>query len=111
MIVYIIHFSKPVAHARHYIGTTRKYKSRMEAHRRSKGAKILKRANELGINWRVVVKLYGSHKLERKLKSRHDTASLCPVCKVRRSKQNARTAKLRRAKALSLKQTWNPRSH
>lgn len=108
MIVYIIHFTRPVAHARHYIGTTRTFNARMEAHRRGRGAKILKRANELGIKWRVVVKLYGARTLERKLKSRHDTASLCPVCKVRRSRAKARTAKTRKAKAISLKKTWNP---
>lgn len=110
MIVYIIHFSKPVAHARHYIGTTKVYRSRIEAHRKGRGAKILKRANELGIEWRVVVKLLGGRKLERKLKSRHDTASLCPVCKKRRATAKVRSARNCKAKARSLRATWRNRS-
>lgn len=97
MIVYIIHFSKKLGHAQHYIGTTKVYKKRMAAHRANRGASILKACNERGIKWRVVDKQIGSRKLERKLKSRKDTASLCPVCKHKRRRQNNRTRRIRMA--------------
>lgn len=98
MIVYLIHFAKPLGHARHYIGTTRVYQSRMRAHRAGRGAAILRACMVQGINWRVVRKWYGSRKLERQLKARKDSAALCPVCKRRRSAYSKRN---RRAKMAS----------
>src|SRR6185369_4740006 len=95
LIVYLIHFAKPLGHARHYIGTTRAYQSRMRAHRSGRGASILRACNERDINWRVVRKWFGSRKLERRLKARKSAASLCPVCSRRRSAANRRTRSAR----------------
>lgn len=98
MIVYLIHFARPLGHARHYIGTTRVYQARMRAHRAGRGAALLRACKAQGINWRVVRKWYGSRKLERQLKARKDSSSLCPVCKRRRSAYKKR---IRRAKMAS----------
>ncbi len=106
MIVYIIHLTRPVAHARHYIGTTKIFKKRMALHKAGRGAKILKRANELGITWRVVYKTWGGRNLERKLKRRKDAASICPLCKKRRNKAKARSRKKCRANARTLRAQW-----
>lgn len=45
-ITYLIHFSKPVKHARHYLGSTRVecFKRRMQEHCRGDGSRLLKRA-------------------------------------------------------------------
>jgi predicted GIY-YIG superfamily endonuclease/ribosomal protein L32 len=95
VIVYLIHFAKPLGHARHYIGTTRVYRSRMRAHRKGQGAAILRACKTQGINWRVVRKWFGSRKLERRLKARKSAASLCPVCSRRRCADNKRTRQAR----------------
>lgn len=95
MIVYLIHFSQPLGHARHYIGTTRVYASRMRAHKAGRGASILRACNERGVNWRVVRKWYGSRKKEKQLKARKDSASLCPVCSRRRRAYRKRWTRAR----------------
>lgn len=93
MIVYVIHFSKKLGHAQHYIGTTKMYRKRMTAHRAGRGASILKACNERGINWRVVLRYFGSRKLERKLKARKNTAGFCPVCCSKRRRVKERSAR------------------
>jgi predicted GIY-YIG superfamily endonuclease len=106
MIVYVLHFSKPLHHARHYIGTTINFKRRMALHRAGRGAKILKRALELGITWKVVYKTWGGRKLERNLKQRKDAATLCPVCKKARLKRKMGTQRRRRQIAREVRARW-----
>lgn len=80
MTVYLIHFSKPLKHARHYLGKTRDLKQRLKDHAAGCGARILAACNRKGIRWRVVrVWHKADKKLERRLKAHH-RAALCPTC-------------------------------
>lgn len=55
-------------------------RQRDSLHRSGRGARILAACVERGIGFKVVRVWAGGRKLERKLKNRHNHASLCPVC-------------------------------
>lgn len=93
-MIYLIHFSEPLHHARHYIGYTESAESlptRLEAHRSGTGAKILKALNGYGIGYEVVKTWHGDRKLERKLKNRKKSSTLCPICQNKRNRKPAKT--------------------
>lgn len=80
--VYILHFVEPLHHARHYAGSTRNIKARIERHR-SGGAARLTRALMLeGIDFVVAVVLQSPDRRrdERKLKDKKATRFYCPLC-------------------------------
>jgi predicted GIY-YIG superfamily endonuclease len=80
MTVYLIHFSRRLKHAQHYLGKTADLRQRVKDHASGCGAKILAACNRKGIKWRVVRVWRGADKkLERRLKSHH-RAELCPSC-------------------------------
>lgn len=86
--VYLIHFDKPIGdlanprgQARHYLGYTRgDLEVRLRRHRNGNGARLMEVIREKGIGWRLVRTWPGGRKLERKLKSRHNSPRLCPIC-------------------------------
>lgn len=82
-MVYLIHFNSPLKHANHYIGFVKgNLNNRIIKHRNGTGAKILKAANDKGIDWKVVrTWKEGDRNLERKLKNQKKTRCLCPVCR------------------------------
>jgi predicted GIY-YIG superfamily endonuclease len=80
MTVYLIHFSKPLKHARHYLGKTADLRQRLKDHKAGCGARLLAACNRKGIKWRVVRVWRGADKkLERRLKGHH-SHELCPSC-------------------------------
>ena len=80
MTVYLLHFSRRLKHARHYLGKTSNLRHRMNEHRTGKGARILAACNRAGISYKVVrTWLRAPRGLERELKQLH-RESLCPVC-------------------------------
>lgn len=83
-MIYLIHFDKPLKHASHYIGFVdgkRNLNKRIERHKSGQGAKILRAANQAGINWEVVRTWKdGTRDDERKLKNRKNAKHLCPTC-------------------------------
>jgi hypothetical protein len=84
-MVYLIHFDRPLHHARHYLGycADGTLEVRMIMHRAGRGARLLAVLRELGIGWRVVRVFEGDRKLERRLKNWHKARSLCPICSER----------------------------
>lgn len=82
--VYLIHFDQKLAHAQHYLGSAVNVEARIAHHRHGSGAKILKAANEAGIDWSVVktwkTRDGSGRQLERQLKNRKNAPKLCPVC-------------------------------
>lgn len=85
--VYLIHLETAIAHAKHYLGYTclENVTARLARHKRGDGAKLLKRANELAINYKIVRTWdcnnpRTARALERKLKHLHNSPKLCPVC-------------------------------
>jgi predicted GIY-YIG superfamily endonuclease len=78
--IYLIHFSKPLKHARHYLGFTTDLAARLEQHASGQGARLLSVLASFGIAWQCVRTWPGDRKLERRLKNRKEAPALCPVC-------------------------------
>ena len=83
--VYLIHFSKPLKHAQHYIGVTnrdRSFSERLDEHKGGRGARICQAAVQNGAElqlarvWENVPRYY-----EIKLKNRGGAKKHCPICK------------------------------
>jgi len=91
-MVYLIHFSRKLKHARHYLGETGDLNGRMERHRRGDGAKILRAAVKAGISFTVARKWSGrgvNRDFERKLKNTQSKL-LCPICSGKGAHQRGR---------------------
>lgn len=88
-MVYLIHFSKPFKHARHYIGYSESmetFKNRLHHHRNNTGSKLLKAVNKAGINWRVIrIWQDKDYLFEQKIKRCGNSSNYCPVCRKRRN--------------------------
>lgn len=103
-VCYLIHFSRKLHHAGHYIGFTNNLPRRMNEHLTNSptGAKLLRALNPLGIEWEVV-RVWdapewsnGGHALELALKRRKKASDFCPVC---RGEEVMREERRTRAKA------------
>ena len=83
-MVYLIHFDRPLHHARHYLGycADGTLEVRLIRHRAGRGARLLAVLRELNIGWRVVRVFEGDRRFERRLKAR-GSPRLCPVCSAR----------------------------
>ena len=84
-MVYLLHFSKPYKHARHYLGSADDVNERLEAHRKGQGAILTQVAADAGITFEIARTWQGSRKEERQLKNRHNAPKLCPMCKLKTS--------------------------
>jgi hypothetical protein len=71
---------RPLAHARHYLGSTRDLDRRIAAHRDGQGARLMEVVAVLGIEFEVARTWTGGRDLERKLKNQHHGPRLCPIC-------------------------------
>lgn len=81
MSVYLIHFERPLAHARHYIGFAEDVPARMSRHRSGQGARLIRAVQAAGIGWELVRVWEGeSRDFERSLKRRRKSSQFCPVC-------------------------------
>ena len=80
-MIYLIHFDRPLHHARHYLGYCAEgtLEVRLIRHRAGRGARLLAVLRERNIGWRVVRVLEGDRRLERSLKGT-SSVRLCPVC-------------------------------
>jgi predicted GIY-YIG superfamily endonuclease len=78
--VYLIHFDKPLKHARHYLGYTENLPGRVQKHRNGQGAAFMKAIAQKGISWHVSRIWDGDRALERMLKDQHNASHLCPTC-------------------------------
>ena len=83
-MIYLIHFDRPLHHARHYLGycADGTLEVRLIRHRAGRGARLLAVLRELNIGWRVVRVFDGDRHFERRLKATASTR-LCPVCRTR----------------------------
>ena len=81
--VYLIHFDRPLGHARHYMGCAQDIDKRIGRHERGTGAKIMKAVKKAGISWEVVhvwpcASRHEAEERERRLKG-YNTKQ-CPMC-------------------------------
>ncbi len=95
-MVYLIHFDRPLHHARHYLGycADGTLEVRMIRHRAGRGARLLAVLRELGIGWRVVRVFEGDRYVERRLKQQHRSL-LCPICSARPAQPRFTAERLR----------------
>ena len=80
-VVYLIHFARPYKHARHYLGYTEDLPKRLSLHKRGLGARLMEVVRNAGIDWVVARTWPGDRVLERRLKNRHESPRLCPICR------------------------------
>ncbi len=86
--VYLLHFATPYKHARHYLGSSSHLDERLSLHKNGNGARPMEVIGEAGIGWELV-RLWESDSreeslaLERRLKHRHESPRLCPICRGR----------------------------
>jgi predicted GIY-YIG superfamily endonuclease len=78
--VYLLHFDRPYAHARHYTGWTSDLTARLAEHANGHGARLPAVVRSAGIGWELARTWTGTRALERSLKRRHGASRYCPLC-------------------------------
>lgn len=84
--VYLLHFERPLHHARHYLGFTTALDERLEAHRAGRGARLVEVFTALGIGFEVVRTWRGDRHFERRLKRQKHSWKHCPRCRAERGR-------------------------
>ena len=79
--VYLLHFSPPYKHARHYIGFAYRINTRLAAHRNGTGARLCQVAVGNGSELIKARVWEGKDRtFERRLKNYKKSSVLCPYC-------------------------------
>jgi predicted GIY-YIG superfamily endonuclease len=79
-VIYLLHFSSAYHHARHYVGFTTDLASRLDAHQRGDGARLLEVIGAAGIGFELARTWSGTRHDERAIKNRKAAPRLCPTC-------------------------------
>ncbi len=81
--VYLLHFDKPLKHAKHYIGYAENdVEQRLEKHKSGQGARLLQVITEKGIGFKLAKTWNNaSRSFERALKNKKNAPRFCPICK------------------------------
>lgn len=88
--VYLLHFSRPFGHAKHYLGHAVNLERRLEEHARGRGANLVRHALAAGIKFKLARTWEGVDRYEeRRLKNRGGKARMCPLCRARRRRSRA----------------------
>lgn len=107
MSVYLIHFDKPLAHAKHYIGFAdgdqHKIEKRLKRHKKNRGSALMAAVNAAGIDYQVVrIWLGWTKDQERELKNKKNACLLCPICVEEKKKVVREQRRIRRLKKKQL---------
>ncbi|MCC6192282.1 MAG: endonuclease [Anaerolineales bacterium] len=80
--VYLLHFSRPLHHARHYVGFVEyDLEQRIEHHLAGRGARLVAAVAAAGIDVQLARVWPGATRtFERRLKRWHGSAQFCPLC-------------------------------
>jgi predicted GIY-YIG superfamily endonuclease len=81
--VYLLHFSRPYKHARHYTGWASDLKARLAEHEQGRGARLLQVITAAGITWKLARTWPGDRKRERELKNMSGASRRCPECGIK----------------------------
>ena len=79
-VVYLVHFTAPYRHARHYTGWTADLDSRLAEHQAGRGARLLQVVSQAGIKWTLARTWDGTRERERQLKCQGGASRRCPIC-------------------------------
>jgi predicted GIY-YIG superfamily endonuclease len=83
-VVYLVHFSEPYRHARHYTGWTVDLDARVAEHKAGRGARLLQVIAQAGIGWTLARTWEGPRARERQLKRQGGASRRCPICRAER---------------------------
>jgi predicted GIY-YIG superfamily endonuclease len=78
--IYLLHFSQPYQHARHYTGWTLNLAERLHAHENGHGARLLAVARAAGIGFTLARTTTGDRRKERAIKNAGGQVRYCPLC-------------------------------
>jgi predicted GIY-YIG superfamily endonuclease len=79
--IYLLHFSEPYKHARHYLGwTAGPLEDRLADHTAGRGARLLAVVRLANITWSLARTWSGSRTRERSLKRSGGSSRHCPMC-------------------------------
>jgi hypothetical protein len=83
--VYVLHFDRPVSHARHYIGWAIRggLERRIGEHRSGNGksSPLVRALLANGGDFQVAAVIDGDRFLERRMKNQKNGSRHCPICK------------------------------
>jgi predicted GIY-YIG superfamily endonuclease len=79
-VVYMLHFSQPYQHARHYTGWTLDLGSRLAAHEHGHGARLMAVIKQAGISFVLARTVTGDRRRERAIKNAGGATRYCPIC-------------------------------
>jgi len=83
-VPYLLHLSRPYAHARHYTGFAeggaRGLSRRLAEHGTARGSPLLAAARAAGITWELARTWPGTRSRERQLKRQGGASRRCPLC-------------------------------
>lgn len=86
--IYLLHFSQPYRHAKHYCGWVRwDLDGRLAEHRAGRGARLMEVVHSAGIEWLLAGTWPGSRAEERRRKRRGGASRWCPICAEERVRQ------------------------
>jgi hypothetical protein len=82
--IYLLHFDKPLKHARHYLGFAEEsVAQRVSKHRKGQGARLTQVVAEAGIDMQLSrIWPDADRNFERRLKNGKNVPKLCPICVV-----------------------------
>ncbi len=80
MTLYLLHFSRPYHHARHYLGVTDNLDERLREHASGNGARLMEVVSQAGITFELVRTWQGDRHLERRMKKHNHSPRFCPLC-------------------------------
>jgi predicted GIY-YIG superfamily endonuclease len=79
--VYLLCLSRPLAHARHYTGSSNDVDRRLREHRSGRGSKFTQAVVRAGIELRLAAVWPGERYDERVRKNSRNAARHCPFCR------------------------------
>lgn len=88
--VYLLHFSRPYKHARHYLGFCERGNlfDRLKRHAAGNGARLMEIVKTNGIDFALVRTWKNQTRhFERNLKNRKNAPKLCPICQAHKTRK------------------------
>ena len=79
-VIYMLHFSQPYKHARHYVGWTDDLLDRLDRHASGHGARLVAVITQAGIGFTLVRICEGTRRTERAIKNAGGAPRYCPAC-------------------------------
>ena len=79
-VIYMLCFTQPYRHARHYVGWTEDLFDRLDRHAAGRGARLVEVITQAGIGFTLVRICEGTRRRERAIKHAGGAVRYCPAC-------------------------------